>query len=259
MSSLPDDFSRSQLKDRKWKGEGVMINPEIARTPTHKHRRCTDLLCCIVFLAFIGGMIAETIYGYVNGNPDKLIAPIDGNANICGYTDGYKDYPDLYIGDLSAATANPLNFFQYGICIKSCPTSPTDPIECIPTTYVPDCTPTAGEEYSTTDIFHYCVPEYDSLPASIQDNWGDVKATIASNLVGGFFVEVYKARWTILIGVGLALVYTLIYIKFMDWCAFWLAWLSVILIFASFLVSGLYAIFYRKDKIDSNPGYEDTS
>ena len=158
MSSLPDDFSRSQLKDRKWKGEGVTVNPDIARIPTEKSRRCTDLLCCIVFLAFIAGMIMETVYGYVNGNPDKLIAPIDGDKNICGYTDGYKDYPDLYIGDINLATADANGFFSYGVCVKSCPTSSTDTIDCVPTTLVQTCAPPTGYEYSTTDIFHYCVP-----------------------------------------------------------------------------------------------------
>ena len=93
MTSIPNDFSRSQLKDRKWKGEGIDINHEIARVPTHNSRRCTDVLCCLIFLAFVVGMGFETVYGYVNGNPDKLVAPIDGNGNICGYTEGYEDYP----------------------------------------------------------------------------------------------------------------------------------------------------------------------
>ena len=51
----------------------------------------------------------------------------------------------------------------------------------------------------------------------------------------------------------------MIYIKFMDWCAFWLSWLSVILIFASLCGSGVYALIYRNDKIATNSSYEDTT
>ena len=165
MSSLPDDFSRSQLKDRKWKGEGIDVNHEIARGPTEKNRRCTDLLCCIVFLAFLGGMGAATIYGYVNGNPGKLIAPIDGSSNICGYSTGFEDYPKLYIDNIVDAVNNPTQVFSYGVCVKSCPTSKTDTIDCVPTATVPICQPTTEYEYTTTEIFAYCVPSYDSLPA----------------------------------------------------------------------------------------------
>ena len=89
MTSIPDDFDRSQLKDRKWTGDGISMNKEIARIPTEKHRRCTDILCCFIFLAFLGGMGAATIYGYINGNPSKLVAPIDGAGDICGYSPGF--------------------------------------------------------------------------------------------------------------------------------------------------------------------------
>lgn len=107
MSSLPDDFSRSQLKDRNWKADNIQVNPKIARKPTEKDRRCTDVLCCLIFLAFLVGMFWASIYGYVNGNPGKLIAPIDGDKNICGFDPGFEDYPKLYIDDISTAAANP--------------------------------------------------------------------------------------------------------------------------------------------------------
>lgn len=164
MTSIPDDFSRDQLKDRKWKGEGITMNHEIARIPTEKHRRCTDLLCCLIFVAFIVYMGVETVYGYVNGNIDKLLAPIDGNGQICGFTDTVKDYPYLYIDDISTASADPLKFFNYGVCVKSCPSSATDTIDCVTTTYVPYCAPNTDDGYETDEVFDYCVPKEDSLP-----------------------------------------------------------------------------------------------
>ena len=164
MTSLPADFSRSQLKDRNWKGENIQINPAIARKPTEKSRRCTDVLCCLVFLAFIVGMFYFTIYGYINGNPGKLIAPIDGEDNICGYDPGYEDYPYLYIDDISTAANNPTKVFSYGVCVKKCPEQSDDAIDCVTTEIESACTPDPGMEYATTEWFNYCVPVYDSLP-----------------------------------------------------------------------------------------------
>ena len=77
--------------------------------------------------------------------------------------------------------------------------------------------------------------------------------------MGGAFAELYEARYVLLISALLSLVFTIVYIKFMDWCAVWLSWLSVILIFLSLAGSGAYAIMYRNDKIEENADYADSS
>jgi len=245
MSSIPSDFSVSQLKDRNYKGENITVNPAIAKKPTDKDRRCTDILCCLVFFAFIVGMFWATIYGYVKGNPGKLIAPIDGDENICGYTPGYEDYPMLYVDDIVDASLNPTSVFSYSVCVKNCPDSADDPIECVTTTGMPSCQPEPGQEYATTEFFNYCVPVYDSLPQDAKDNWQNMQDALGKTSYGGAFANLLEARWALLIGAGLCLIYTLIYIKFMDWCAYWLSWLSVILIFATLVGSGIWTLHYR--------------
>ena len=47
-----------------------------------------------------------TVFGYTHGDPNKLVSPIDGDGKICGVTDGYQDYPYLFIGDISGAVAS---------------------------------------------------------------------------------------------------------------------------------------------------------
>jgi hypothetical protein len=66
-------------------------------------------------------MGAMTIDGYVSGNPGKLLAPIDNNGQLCGYSAGVENYPYLYIPNIVAAAANPTNIFAYGTCVTSCP------------------------------------------------------------------------------------------------------------------------------------------
>ena len=99
MSSLPAGFDVNKLKDRNYKGEDFNVKPELGHGPFN-NRRCTDMLCCLLFLVFLGGMGFCTYWGYANGNPGKLIAPIDGDEHICGVSPGYEDYQYLYIGDL---------------------------------------------------------------------------------------------------------------------------------------------------------------
>jgi hypothetical protein len=41
---------------------------ELANGPVMK-RSCTDCICCLVFIAFLAGMVATAAYGYSKGNP----------------------------------------------------------------------------------------------------------------------------------------------------------------------------------------------
>lgn len=75
-----------------------------------KERKCTDILCLIVFIAYLGAMGFMTVYGFIKGDVDKLLAPLDGAGNFCGVTKGYKNYPYLYIANLMpTSTVNEVN------------------------------------------------------------------------------------------------------------------------------------------------------
>ena len=112
-------------------------------------------------------MIVASIYGYVAGAPWKLIAPIDGGNNICGYTPGYEDYSHLMFGDIDHAAVNPLSIFDYGICVKECPTTVDEVIDCKIPTDSPVANCTEGSRYTTYDFLSYCLPVYDSLPSNV--------------------------------------------------------------------------------------------
>ena len=112
MSSLPADFDVSKLKgDNKAYLNGIKFDKDLAQSPVNKPRRCTDIVCCMIFSAAVVGMFICTIIGYSSGEPWKLVAPIDGESNICGYTPGYEDYQHLYIGKISTA-GNPSNVYN---------------------------------------------------------------------------------------------------------------------------------------------------
>ena len=47
-------------------------------------RKCTDIICCIIFLAYFLLMLAIGAYGLAEGDPLKIITPFDSDGNQCG-------------------------------------------------------------------------------------------------------------------------------------------------------------------------------
>lgn len=52
-------------------------------------------------------MMFGTFYGFVHGQVDKLLAPMDGAGNFCGVGKEFKDYPNLYFSNLIAVGDSP--------------------------------------------------------------------------------------------------------------------------------------------------------
>ena len=87
MSSVPENFDVTKLSDRNYKGDDFHVRTDLLNDPFNK-RKCTDVLMGLFFTAFLGGMVFMTGFGYSNGSPGELLAPISAQpANIiCGYT-----------------------------------------------------------------------------------------------------------------------------------------------------------------------------
>lgn len=47
-------------------------------------RSCTDIICCLIFLAFIVAMVACSGYAIANGDPERILTPFDSDGNACG-------------------------------------------------------------------------------------------------------------------------------------------------------------------------------
>jgi solute carrier family 44 (choline transporter-like protein), member 2/4/5 len=50
-------------------------------------RGCTDILCCLLFIAAQVGWAYLLYRGITEGSPGKLIAVYDENSEMCGYGD----------------------------------------------------------------------------------------------------------------------------------------------------------------------------
>ena len=107
--------------------------------PTKK-RGCTDLLFSIVFLLFIIGLIAASIYGWVLGDPQKLVIGWDSDANGCGFSETTKSYPLLYwpmmpdqqmVNQIQTGNyTEAIKLLNFGTCVRECPAETKDTVDC---------------------------------------------------------------------------------------------------------------------------------
>lgn len=112
-----DDYKKKKYnKEEEAANYKASDDPRFENGGFNRERKCTDLFCCILFIAFVCAMGYLTNYGLNNGNVTKLLAPLDGDDNFCGVTPGYKDYTHLYLTSLSGSNAKAV--FANGVCVK---------------------------------------------------------------------------------------------------------------------------------------------
>lgn len=241
------DFDYGKLKDRNYKGDDYKPNADIVKGPMND-RKCTDCLFLILWFVFLGAMGYMTILGYTNGETAKMLAPIAPPGVICGFTPGYENYPRLYAPNLAAAvTPSISNFFEYGTCVQECPQEANVTIVCQDQTYC-DSYPV----YETHEVVQYCIPAANAL-ADVFYNKGTDGTFSSSN----YFLAMYESRWVILTSVGISLVVAFIYLKIMDWCAVFIAWITIAIIEICLIALG-YGAWYYKNQIELTHG-ESTS
>jgi hypothetical protein len=93
-------------------------------------RSCTDTLCCALFLAFIGSLVALTAYAVSAGNPYAMVTPFDSAGNRCGMPkqgaakdQDFTAYKYKYLSQLDtlAQTSAGASTWFVAVCVKSCP------------------------------------------------------------------------------------------------------------------------------------------
>lgn len=106
-------------------------------------------------------MFYMIIWGYVNGDPAKLLAPVSGDGQFCGQEEGLYDYPYLYIFDITAATTTADSMFEYGVCVNECPATASSTYTCVNTTLsaAKGGCENSSPLYGTHSVYHYCIPD----------------------------------------------------------------------------------------------------
>ncbi|CAM9134848.1 unnamed protein product [Choristocarpus tenellus] len=76
-----------------------------------KNRKCTDIIFMVLIVCLWVAMTWIGADSISEGDVDKLLAPIDYNGNLCGYTDGFENTEQLYYANVGGS----------GVCVDGCP------------------------------------------------------------------------------------------------------------------------------------------
>jgi choline transporter-like protein 2/4/5 len=116
---------RESLADPNYTGDDYCIDAELEKGPL-RNRRCTDVLCLLIFIVAAAAGVYIGHYAVSNGDPLLVVAPYDADGNFCGKTAGFENYPYLWYQNLEYATWSP-----WAVCVKECPTKESPTPECI--------------------------------------------------------------------------------------------------------------------------------
>lgn len=109
-------------EEEKLFGEPVQYDPEF-KGPI-KNRSCTDILCFLLFIAFLAGWGVVAGFAAFNGDPSRLLYPTDSLGRVCGKDPEVINKTYLLFFDLTRC-ASP-KVIATGcptpqVCVKECP------------------------------------------------------------------------------------------------------------------------------------------
>lgn len=101
--------------------------------PKFNHRSCTDIFCFVIWVAFWVTIIVFAGIGFAKGDIRNFFQPQDSDGRLCG-RDTSEEFPHLYLD-------NPFSkdYAKKMVCVKECPKTDTDKIECIPNNEITSC------------------------------------------------------------------------------------------------------------------------
>ncbi|XP_067892676.1 choline transporter-like protein 5-B isoform X1 [Heterodontus francisci] len=105
-------------------GEPRKFDPTF-KGPIH-NRHCTDVLCCVLFIAVILGYIALGVIAWVHGDPKKVVYPTDSRGQFCGQKGTANENKMIlfYFNILKCASPAVLINLQCPtkqVCVEKCP------------------------------------------------------------------------------------------------------------------------------------------
>ena len=140
-------------QDPSFMGDDLKEEYQDGPVPT---RKCTDLFCCLLFLALLAAMVYLGVLGFSTGDPLLLASPFDEDGKQCGRDPGYQEYPKIFISFMNDDPTD-VGF----ICVRFCPTDPESVLDCVPNSKVPGCD--SLKVYSAETVVNLCYPSKEIL------------------------------------------------------------------------------------------------
>lgn len=200
-------------------------------------RKVTDCAFAAIFYLLLAGVIGIAIYGFVDGDFGRLMAPMDSDGRLCGIGEN-ADYPRLYYYELAGNNTN-----RTGTCVKKCPESKDFQFikdDCRPTKAVITCAIGPNKGYATENLLNYCVKS-------------EKASKVTSDKSRSFFKDLELAYAAIFICLALGFVYTLLYMYALSLFATQLTYLCIGLL-ELLLLAGVVGCIYGAAQVDEPAG-----
>ncbi|KAF5306741.1 hypothetical protein FQA39_LY01499 [Lamprigera yunnana] len=107
--------------DPKDYGDPLLYDPDF--NGPLKRRSCTDIICLLLLLVFIGCWIGIGLYAFIQGDINHLLVPKDSQGALCGVDKHVKNKPYLFFFDLTKCL-QPIPFSgcrTTQVCVEKCP------------------------------------------------------------------------------------------------------------------------------------------
>ncbi|KAJ8334976.1 hypothetical protein SKAU_G00406150 [Synaphobranchus kaupii] len=140
-------------------GESAQYDPTF-NGPIHK-RSCTDVICCIIFMAAIAGYLVVGILAWLYGDPRHVLYPRNSTGMFCGLGLNKEQTSVFYFDIIKCATAT--NIMAAALNGLQCPTTQVCVKQCPDEFWVIDVVTAYLPGALAKDVFKqdYCVPSID--------------------------------------------------------------------------------------------------
>lgn len=193
----PYNDGKGGKNSKNTKDEDIVaeVDQDLENGPVFK-RKCTDIICCPLFVAFVAGMIWALGYGIANGDPWKLTTMFDYDGNGCGHASGFEDHDYIYWPDIDTSATEYSTLATRTMCVSRCPTisNQLTSSECKDNSIHNPCQSATPTPYdSKLYLNRFCIPDtssssssttYTNFYNSVMDDWG-------GNYVTAYMADVY--------------------------------------------------------------------
>lgn len=220
-------------------------------------RKCRDVPCCLLFLAFLGGMIGIAAWGYSQGHPTLIGRGYDSAGNMCGVDSGYENYPYLYF---------PVPFkghLDKTVCLSSCPTQASaSPLSCHTNADYTTCVGTSAnssdmaKDYASNNLKSFYI--YDTtgyvsrfcLP-NLQELASEAAGTVLKTDVLEQWISDIRETWPVIaISIAVAFVIGFAYMVLLRYCSGVLTWFAILAFIAGTAILG-WRFYESAKKLES--------
>lgn len=281
-------LTASQKKDRE--KHKMEFDSKLENGPV-EDRGCTDVICCLIFVAFLIGWIIIFFFGVINGKPGQLLTPFDQFGNGCGYSSSFEGHKNIFFYDFaqldlyaSDPKRDPTLLYKNTFCVDKCPSGyypnskPTleeAGIKCINPATNFSTSAVAGKDcgkfsvYATTVwLGRFCAPNItaiDSTLSVVKEGMASIyKQMENSQVLEKWANDVKLCWWIILISVFIVMFLAFCYMYLLKWCSGVITWLMLIGLGAVLIGGGLMCWNWAKykqtevDEVEKASGSSDT-